>query len=138
MEAARKSGTEYTDKAINQTAREAVTAAHAVDDIPDLILLGNIEVLAVIQARRPAVPVRAVALAQRNRDALHVRVGFQNFVAKRAVFIAVQLAGFDVHIDRNFQRLLYVLFVGNRHIDVLGKLAHDLTGLFAIFPEVLR
>lgn len=26
-------------EAINQTAREAVTAAHAVDDIPDLILL---------------------------------------------------------------------------------------------------
>ena len=26
-------------KAINQTTREAVTAAHAVDDIPDLILL---------------------------------------------------------------------------------------------------
>ena len=78
-----------------------------------------------------------MALAQRDRDALHVRVGFQNFVAKRAVLFAVQLAGFDVHIDGNFERFLHVFFVGNRHIDVLGKLAHDLAGLFAIFPEVL-
>ena len=45
---------------VDQAAAEGVAAAHAVDDIPDLILLGNIEVLAVIQACRPAVPVGRV------------------------------------------------------------------------------
>ena len=78
-----------------------------------------------------------MALAQRDGDALHVRVGFQNFVAERAVLFTVQLAGFDVHIDRNFERFLYVFLVGDRHIDVLGHLAHDLAGFLAVFPEVL-
>ena len=124
-------------EAINQAAREAVTAAHAVDDIPDLILLGNIEVLAVIQACRPAVPVGTVALTKRDGDALHVRIAFQDLIAERAVLFAVQLAGFNVHIDRNFERFLYIFLVGDRHIDILCKLSHDLAGLFAIFPEVL-
>ena len=124
-------------KAINQTTREAVTAAHAVDDIPDLILLGNIEVLAVIQACRPAVPVGTVALTKRDGDALHVRIAFQDLISECFVFFAVQLAGFNVHIDRNFERFLYIFLVGDRHIDILCKLSHDLAGLLAILPEVL-
>ena len=78
-----------------------------------------------------------MALAQRDRDALHVRVGFQNFVAERAVLFAIQLAGFNVHIDRNFERFLYVFLVGDRHIDIFCKLSHDLAGFLAVFPEVL-
>jgi len=77
-----------------------------------------------------------VALTERDGDALHIWIRFENLIAECAVFLAVKLAGFDVHIDGNFQRLLHIFFVGNRNIDVLGKLPHDLTGLFAVFPEV--
>ena len=77
-----------------------------------------------------------MAFAQRNGDVLHIRIRFQHLIAKRTVFLTVKLAGFDVHIDGNFQRLLHIFLVGNRHINVLGKFPHDLAGLFAVFPEV--
>ena len=78
-----------------------------------------------------------MALTERDGDALHVRIAFQHLVAERFILLTVEFTGLDVHIDGNFERFLHVLFVGDRHIDVLGKLAHDLAGLFAIFPEVL-
>ena len=53
-------------EAVDQAAAKAVTAANTVDDVADLIFLGYVETLAVIKACRPAVPVRAVALAQRD------------------------------------------------------------------------
>ena len=40
---------------------------------------------------------------------LHVRIGFEHLVSKCFVFFAVQLARLDVHINGNFERLLYVL-----------------------------
>ena len=61
-------------QAIEQAARNAVAAADAVDDVPNFVPLGNEKVLAVVQARRPAIPVGAVALAERDGDALHVWV----------------------------------------------------------------
>ena len=78
-----------------------------------------------------------MALTERDGDALHVRIAFQHLVAERFILLTIEFTGLDVHIDRNFERFLHVFFVGNRHIDILCKLSHDLAGLFAIFPEVL-
>ena len=124
-------------QAVDQAAREAVTAADAVDDVADFVFLRDVEILSVIEARRPAIPVGAVALAERDGDALHVWIGFQNLIAKRTVLLAVELTGFDVHIGCDFKRFLHVFLVGNRNIDVLCKFAHDLAGFFAVFPEIL-
>ena len=93
--------------------------------------------LAVVQARRPAVPVRAVALAQRDGDHLHVRIRRQHLVAQLLILVAAQLARFHVHIRRDLQRLLYVLLVGHGHVHVLCQLPHDLGGLLAVLPQVL-
>ena len=51
---------------------------------------------------------------------------------QKSLEITVDLNVESGELDREKYRAL-----GNRHIDVLGKLAHDLAGLFAIFPEVL-
>ena len=51
-------------QAVDQTARKAVTAADAVDDVADFVFLRDVEILSVIEARRPAVPVRAVCTEQ--------------------------------------------------------------------------
>ena len=77
-----------------------------------------------------------MALTERDGDALHIWIRFENLIAECAVFLAVEFTGFDVHIDCDFQRLLHIFLVGNRHINVLGKFPHDLAGLFAVFPEV--
>ena len=77
-----------------------------------------------------------MALAQRDGNTLHVRIGFEHLVSKCFVFFAVQFAGLDVHIDCNFERLLHVFFVGDCHIDVLCHLTHDLRCLLAILPEI--
>src|SRR5699024_1547330 len=58
-------------QAVDQAAGKAVAAAHTVDDVPDLVFLGDVEVLAVVEAGGPAVPVRAVALPQGDGDHLH-------------------------------------------------------------------
>ncbi len=67
---------------VDQAARKAVTAAHAVDNVPNFVLFRHIKVLAVVQARRPAVPVRTVALSPRDGNALHVRIAFQNLICR--------------------------------------------------------
>ena len=51
---------------VDQAARKRIAAADAVDNVPDFVFFRHVKVLAVVQARRPAVPVRAVALAQRD------------------------------------------------------------------------
>ena len=56
-------------ESIDQAAGKRVAAAHAVDDVADLVFFRYAEILAVIQTRRPAVPVGRVALAQRDGDA---------------------------------------------------------------------
>ena len=124
---------------VDQAAGKAVAAADAVDDVADLVLLGNIEVLAVVQAGRPAVPVGTVALAQRDGNASsYSGYACEHLVAERLVLCAVQLAGLDVHIVHgDLERLLHVFLVGDRHIHILCDLAHDLAGLLAVLPEVL-
>ena len=123
---------------VEQAAGKAVAAADAVHDVANLVLLGNVEVLAVVQAGRPAVPVGAVALAQRDGDHLHVRIRREHLVAERLVLCAVQLAGLDVHIVHgDLKGLLHVFLVGDGHVDILCDLAHDLARLLAVLPEVL-
>ena len=123
-------------QAIDQAAREAVAAADTIDDIADFVFLRDVEALAVVQARRPAIPIGAVALAERDGDALHIRIRFQHLITERAVFFAVEFAGFHIRVDRDFKRLLHIFLVGDCNIDILRKLPHDLTGLFAVFPEI--
>ena len=123
---------------VEQAAGKAVAAADAVHDVANLVLLGNVEVLAVVQAGRPAVPVGTVALAQRDGDHLHIGIRREHFVAERLVLCAVQLAGLDVHIVHgDLKGLLHVLLVGDGHVDILCDLAHDLARLLAVLPEVL-
>ena len=121
-------------QAVDQAAGKRVATAHAVDDVPNFVLFRHIEVLAVIQARRPAVPVRAVALAQRDGDALHVRIAFQDLIAERAVFLAVQLAGFNVHIDR-IVTYDVVIFVRPQN---LIRAARQLIGWFPFLRKLSR
>src|SRR5699024_1065520 len=116
---------------------KAVAAAHTVDDVLDLVFLGDVEVLAVVEAGGPAVPVGAVALPQGDGDHLHVGVLRQDLVPQDPVLLPVQLTGLHVHVHGDLQGLLHVLLVGHGHVHVLGHLPHDLGGLPAVLPQVL-
>ena len=48
-------------QAVDQAAGEGVAAANAVNDIGDLVLAGDVELLAVVDAGSPVVAVRALA-----------------------------------------------------------------------------
>ena len=124
-------------KAVEQAAAEAVAAAHAVHDVPDLVALGLVELLSVVEAGSPAVPVGALALTESDGNHLHIGVGSQNLVAQSLVLGAIQLAGLHVHVGGDLQGLLHVLLVGNGHVHVVCDLTHDLGSLLAILPQVL-
>ena len=55
-------------QAVDQPAGKAVAATHPIHDVRDLVMTAGQELLAVMQARRPAVMRRALRLAQRDRN----------------------------------------------------------------------
>ena len=124
-------------QAVDQAAGKAVAAADTVDDVADLVALGLIELLAVVEAGSPAVPVGALALAQSDGDHLHVRVLCKDLVAESLVLAAVKLTGLDVDVNGDLEGLLNVLLVCDGNIDILCDLTHDLGGTDAVLPEVL-
>ena len=93
--------------------------------------------LAVVQAGCPAVPVGALALAQRDGDHLHIGIGCQDLVAEGLVLGTVQLTGFHDHVGGDFQGLLHIFLVGDGHIHVIGQFSHDLGCTHAVLPEIL-
>ena len=124
-------------QAVEQAAAEAVAAAHAVHDVAYLVALGLVELLSVVEAGSPAVPVGALALTESDGYHLHVGVGSQDLVAQGFVLCAVQLAGLHVHVGGDLQGLLHVLLVGDGHVHIVCDLTHDLSGLLAVLPQVL-
>ncbi|MPM13514.1 hypothetical protein SDC9_59871 [bioreactor metagenome] len=123
-------------QAVEQAAGKAVAAAYPVHDAADFVFFGDVEVLAVVQAGSPVVPVGTVALPQGNGDHVHVGIRGQNLVAQCPVLVPVQRAGFHHHVGGDFQRLLHVLFIGHRHVHVICQLPHDLGGALSVFPKI--
>ena len=122
---------------IDQAASKGVAATDTIDNIADLILFGHVEVLTIIQASSPSVPVCAMAFPQRDGNHLHVWICLQNLAAQRLVLLAIQLTGFHIDIHRDLQRLLNIFLIGDGYIHKVCQFPHNLCCLLAILPQIL-
>ena len=124
---------------VDQAAGEAVSAAHAVHDVGDVVVPAQQEVAVVVQTGRPAVVRGAPRFAQLDGDGLQLGIRGQNVAGEHRVLGAVELAGMHVHLGLDAERLLHVLLVGDGDgdIDELHHFPHHLDGGPAPPPEVL-
>ena len=105
----------------DQAGREGVPAPDAVDDIGDVIVRADDEILAVVQAARPAVMIGAETFAQGDRLHLQVWKCLQHLFTYRPVFIGIQCSGLDILLpgtsfQADAQCILAVLLIGDAHV----------------------
>ena len=110
--------------AVNKTGREAIARADTVHNIGDLVDPAQKKLIPHMQARRPAVVIRALGLAHGYRNGLKVRVLLQHRVGERFVARGVELTRMDIGAGLHAQRVLNILLIGDRYIDVLEEGPH--------------
>ena len=102
---------------VDQTAGEAVTATHAVDDRVDLVTLRLVELLAVVDHSFPAVEGSAVALAQRRNNILEAEL-LHHLLEDALVALSVgPSSSLPIHTS--------TYFINGRMIEIAFSLVHS-------------